>query len=68
MNPGVMIPLAAFALVIILVALVSLTRLHDQEVEAHNQILQSEASHREAVRRLDDELASLKQSRGATRP
>lgn len=60
MNAGVVVPLAVFAAIVLIVALVSFVRLHDKESEAYGKGRQAELEHREVMRRLDDELSRLK--------
>ncbi|MGH9398492.1 MAG: hypothetical protein ACRD18_16790 [Terriglobia bacterium] len=60
MNPGVVIPLGCFAVVVIIVALVCFARIHDVETDAHWKIHQREIEHREAIRRLDEDLKRLR--------
>lgn len=60
MNAGVVVPLAVFAAVVLIVALVSFVQLHDKESEVYGKGRQAELEHREAMRRLDDELKRLK--------
>lgn len=63
MNPGVAIPLAFFAAIVILVALVHFVRIHDLEVDTHLRIHQNEIEHRKAIERLDEELRGLRAAR-----
>lgn len=56
MGPGVGIPLMVFAAVVIIVALVSLVRIHDRETDVHQAIHHREMEHREAMMRLQAEL------------
>lgn len=60
MNPGIVIPLGCFALVVIIVALVCVVRMRDVEVNTHWKIRKQELEHREAIRRLDEELKRLR--------
>lgn len=60
MNAGVVVPLAVFAAVVLIVALVSFVRLHDKESQTYGRQHQAEREHRDAMRRLDDELKRLK--------
>jgi hypothetical protein len=56
MEPGIMIPLAAFALVVILVALTNATKIHNLETETHYRLTQEEREHRTKMRELEREL------------
>lgn len=60
MNAGVVVPLAVFAAVVLIVALGSFVRLHDKESEVYGRRHQAELEHREAMRRLDDELKRVR--------
>ncbi|MGH9378122.1 MAG: hypothetical protein ACRD1I_04920 [Terriglobia bacterium] len=60
MGPGVGIPLAIFAAVVILVALVHFIRIHDLESEAQRRVHLCEMEHREVIQRLEDELNRLR--------
>lgn len=60
MNPGIAVPLAIFAAVVIIVALVSFVRLHDTETEMIHRQHFLEMDHAEAIRRLDDKIKRVK--------
>ncbi|MGH9354354.1 MAG: hypothetical protein ACRD2G_19675 [Terriglobia bacterium] len=60
MGPGVGVPLAFFAAVVMIVALVHFIRIHDLEAEAHRRIHHMEMEHREIIQRLEQELSQLK--------
>lgn len=56
MDPGVSVPLMVFAAVVVIVALVSLVRVHDLESDVHQLNHRREMEHREAMERLEAEL------------
>jgi hypothetical protein len=60
MNPGVIVPLAAFAFVVVIVALVNTAKIHDLETETHYRLSQEELDHRSKLEALDRELERTK--------
>ena len=65
MNPGVAIPLAVFTAVVLIVALVDLLSIHGLEVDVQHKLHRDEADHREKIRRLEEEIRTL---RGGRKP
>ncbi len=61
MNPGVVVPLALFGLVVIIVALQCLVKIHHQEEEARQKLLAAEMAHRQAMQELDLKLQRVRQ-------
>lgn len=60
MGPGVLIPLACFAAVVIIIALVCFAKLHDVETQIYYRLRESEREHHEAMERLNGELMRLR--------
>ncbi|MGH9449413.1 MAG: hypothetical protein ACRD11_02630 [Terriglobia bacterium] len=60
MNPGIVIPLGCFAVVVIIFALVCVVRMRDVEVNTYWKIRKQELEHREAIHRLDEDLKRLR--------
>jgi len=62
MDP-VIIPLAAFALVVLIVAIVHLMKIRDVEIDSLQRLRIEEMEHQSRMRELDLELERVKQSR-----
>jgi len=60
MDEGILIPLACFAAVILVVALVTFAKIRDRELETLSTLGRAEAEHRSRVAELDRELNRLK--------
>jgi hypothetical protein len=61
MDSPLIIPLAGFALVVIIVAIVHLMKIRDLEVEAHQRLRIEEMEHQRKMRELELELQQVKQ-------
>ena len=61
MNPGVFVPLAAFAVVVLIVAITSMSRLRDKEMEVHQQLYMEDLEHQRKMKELTLELERVKQ-------
>ena len=61
MDAGVFIPLAAFAAVVLLVALTNFAGLHDREMQTRESLGRAEIEHRAQLADLDRELTRLRQ-------
>jgi hypothetical protein len=61
MDSPVIIPLAAFALVVVLVAIVHLMKIRDLEIETHQRLRIEEMEHQRKMRELDLQLQQVKQ-------
>jgi hypothetical protein len=57
-NPFI-IPLGAFVMVVIIVAIASLTKMRGKELEAHQQLRQQEMEHERKMKELEIEKAKL---------
>jgi len=60
MSP-IVIPLAVFAMVVLIVAIANVTNLRNREIEVHQQVHAQEMEHRTKMRVLDLELQRIKQ-------
>jgi hypothetical protein len=63
MEPGIMFPLAAFAVVVIIVVLTQTTKIHDLETQTHYKLAQEELVHRTKMQELEAELESIKNTK-----
>jgi len=61
MDEGILIPLACFAAVILVVALVTFAKIRDREIDVLSTLSRAEAEHRTRVAELDRQLERLKQ-------
>jgi hypothetical protein len=60
MGSPFIIPLACFAMVVILVAIVHLVKMRDVEIESHQRFRLEEMEHRRKMRELELELEQVK--------
>lgn len=60
MNGGVFVPLAVFAVVVLLVAITSLTKLRDKEMQVHQRLYAEELEHQRKMKELALELERVK--------
>jgi hypothetical protein len=67
MEPGIMFLLAAFAAVVIIVALTQTTRIHDLETQTHHKLTQEELVHRTKMQELEMELERIKSTNSAVK-
>ena len=63
MDSPVIIPLAAFAVVVVIVAIVHLMKIRDLEIDTHQRLRIEEMEHQRKMRELDLELQQVKQGR-----
>jgi hypothetical protein len=61
MDSPFIIPLAAFAMVALLVAIINMMKIRDMETEVRLRLHQEELDHRRRMQELDQKLAQLKQ-------
>jgi hypothetical protein len=61
MDSPVIIPLAAFALVVVIVAIVHLMKIRDLEIDCHQRLRFEEMEHQRKMRELELELERVKQ-------
>ena len=62
METGVMVPVAFFALVVLIVAITTLTKLHDREMEVHQSLHLEEVEHNRRMKELEAELERVKKA------
>lgn len=62
MFPGTLIPLAAFAMVVLIVAIVHMAKLRDKEIEVQQRLYMEELDHRRKMQELELKAQSLKGS------
>jgi len=63
MDSPLIIPLAGFALVVIIVAIVHLMKVRELELDAHQRLRIEEMEHRRKMRELDLELEQVSKGR-----
>jgi len=63
MDSPVIIPLAAFALVVVIVAIVHLMKIRDVEIDSLQRLRIEEMEHQRKMRELDLELKRVKQGK-----
>jgi hypothetical protein len=60
MGSPFIIPLAGFAMAVIIVAIVHLTKIRDVEIESHQRLRLEEMDHQRKMRELEVELEQVK--------
>jgi hypothetical protein len=63
MDSPFIIPLAGFAMAVIIVAIIQLMKIRDVEMETHQRLRLEEMEHQRKMRELELELKQLKQGR-----
>lgn len=63
MDTPFIVPLGFFALVILIVAIVDLTKIHDREIEVHQRLRIEELDHERKMKELESEFARIKQAK-----
>jgi len=61
MDEPFIIPLACFAMVALIVAIVNMVKIRDQEMDVRQRLYQEELEHRRKLSELDLELERIKQ-------
>jgi hypothetical protein len=61
MDEPFIIPLACFAMVALIVAIVNMVKIRDQEMDVRQRLYQEELEHRRKMSELDLELERIKQ-------
>jgi len=56
-----LIPLAVFAMVVLIVAIVQVAKIHEVEIEVHQKLYLGEMEHQRKMRELELELARITQ-------
>jgi hypothetical protein len=62
MSSPFIIPLAGFALAVIIVAIVHLVKIRDLEIEAHQRLRLGEMEHQRKMRELEMQLEQVRQA------
>lgn len=62
MNAGVFVPLAVFAMVVLIVAITAMTKLRDKEMEVHQRLRLEEMEHQRQMQELTSELERIKRA------
>jgi hypothetical protein len=62
MDSPFIVPLAVFAMVALLVAIISLAKIRDQEIDVRNRLYQEELEHQRKMKELGAELEQIKRS------
>jgi len=62
METGALVPLAFFALVVLIVAITTLTKLHDKEMEVHQNLHLEKMEHNRRMKELEAELERVKRN------
>ena len=60
MDAGVFVPLSVFALVVLIVAITSMAKLRDKEMEVHQRLYTEELEHQGKIKELALELERVK--------
>ena len=58
------IPLACFAMVVLIVAITQMVKIRDKEMEVHQKLYQEQLAHQLRMKELDLELAKVRQTSG----
>jgi len=61
MDSPIIIPLAGFALAVVITAIVELVKIREKEIDAHQRLRLEEMEHQRRIRELDLELEQVKQ-------
>ncbi len=60
MDSGVFVPIAVFAVVVLIVAITAMTKLRDKEMEVHQRLYLEELEHQRKMKQLALELERVK--------
>jgi hypothetical protein len=60
MDSPFIVPLAVFAMVALLVAIINLAKIRDQEIDVRNRLYQEELEHQRKMKELGAELEQIK--------
>jgi len=61
MDSPFIVPLAVFAMVVLIVAIISVMKIRDQETDVRLKLYQEEMEHRRKMQELEQRLAQIKQ-------
>ena len=59
MNPGIMIPLGAFLMVVIIVAVGNYRKMREKELQAHQELRSREMEHERKLKEMEIEKAKI---------
>jgi hypothetical protein len=59
MNPGIMIPLGAFLMVVIIVAVGNYRKMREKELQAHQELRTREMEHERKLKEMEIEKAKI---------
>lgn len=62
MDSPFIVPLAVFAMVALLVAIIDLAKIRDREIDVRNRLYQEELEHQRRMKELGAELEQIKRS------
>jgi hypothetical protein len=58
-NPGIMVPLGAFLMAIIIVAITSMRKMREKELQAHQELRLREMEHERKIKEMEIEKAKI---------
>ncbi len=62
MDTPFVIPLACFAMVILIVAIINMTKIRDKELEVHQRLHEEQLEHARKMKELEIELTRIRQA------
>jgi hypothetical protein len=62
MDPGIFVPLGCFAMVVVIVAIISMTKMRDREMDVHRYLHEQEMEHQRKMKELEIQLAEVRKS------
>ena len=62
MDSPFIIPLAAFAMTVLIVAIINMVKIRDKEMDVHQKLHTEQMDHQRKMKELDLELARIRQS------
>lgn len=62
MDTPFIIPLACFAMVVLIIAIVSMSKMRDKELEVHQKLHEEQLEHARKMKELEIELARIRQA------
>ena len=66
MNSGLLVPLGVFAMVVLIVAITSMSKTREKELTAHQQLRQLEMEHERKMKEMDLEKAKVELEKART--
>ncbi len=58
-DPGIVVPLGAFVMAIIIVAIVSMRKMREKELQAHQELRMREMDHERRIKEMEIEKAKV---------